>query len=91
MLYGKAPESKPSMCGKIKHVLRESDSELQRHKSSRPTCCFCHPHQISAEMFSQDNKRIYGDKKNMVPKNAKHVNKYMIGKTQCNASKPNML
>jgi hypothetical protein len=30
MLYGKEPESKPSMCGKIKHVLREGSSELPR-------------------------------------------------------------
>jgi len=91
MLYGKEPESKPSMCGKIEHVLRERGSKLSRQKSSRPTCFFCHPHQISAETFPQDNKRKYWDKTNMVPKNAKHVNKYMIGKTQCNASKPDML
>jgi hypothetical protein len=91
MLYGKELESKPSMCGKIKPILRERGSELPRQKSSHPTCFFCHPYQITVEIFPRDNKRKYGDKTNMVPKNAKHANRYMIGRTQCNASKPDML
>jgi hypothetical protein len=43
MLYGKEPESKPSMCGKIKPVLGERGSELPRQKSSRPKCFFVIP------------------------------------------------
>jgi hypothetical protein len=65
-------------------------SELLRQKSIRPTCFFCHPQIVPAEV-SQDNKEKYEHKTNMIPKNAKHVNKYIIGKTQCNASKPDML
>jgi hypothetical protein len=68
MLYGKEPESKPSMCGKIKPVLRDRGPELPRQKSSRPTCFFCHPHQIPVEIYPQENKRKYGDKINMVPR-----------------------
>jgi hypothetical protein len=68
MLYGKEPESKPSICRKIKPILREKGSELPRQKSSRPTWLLCHPHQIPAEIFPQDNKRKYGDKTNMVPR-----------------------
>jgi hypothetical protein len=35
MLDGKEKGTKPSMCGKIKHVLKERGSELPRQKSSR--------------------------------------------------------
>jgi hypothetical protein len=79
------------MYGKSKPDLRERGLELPKQKSNRLTCFFCHSHQISAKNFPQDNNRKYWDKTNMVPKNAKHVNKYMIGKTQCNASKPDMV
>jgi len=53
---GKEIETKPSMCGKIKPVLKERGSELLRQKSSRPMCFFCHPQIVPAEV-SQDNKR----------------------------------
>jgi hypothetical protein len=68
MLYGKEPESKPSMCGKIEPVIRERDPELPRQKSNRPTCFFCHPHQIPTEIFSRQQNKIVGDKTNMVPR-----------------------
>jgi hypothetical protein len=56
MLEGKESESNMSMCGKIKHVLKERGSELPNQKSSRPTCFFCHPQMVPAEV-SQDNTK----------------------------------
>jgi len=44
------------MCGKIKPVFKKKGSELPRQKSSRPTCFFCHPQIVPAEV-SQDNTR----------------------------------
>jgi hypothetical protein len=44
------------------------------------------PSNICRNFFSRQQEKIW-DKTNMVPKNAKHVNRYIIGKTECNASK----
>jgi hypothetical protein len=43
------------MCGKIKPVLKEKCSKLPRQKSSHPTCFFCHPQIVPAEV-SQEQK-----------------------------------
>jgi hypothetical protein len=51
------------MSVKSKPDLRERCLELPRQKSSRPTCFFCHPLIVPAEV-SQDEKRKYGDRIN---------------------------
>jgi hypothetical protein len=60
ILYGKETISSPSMCGKIKPILKEKGSELSREKSSRPMCFFCHPHKVPAEIFSTQQEKIWG-------------------------------
>jgi hypothetical protein len=52
----KQNKTKPSICGKIKPALEEKGSELQKHKSSRTTCFFCHRQIVPTEV-SQDNTR----------------------------------
>jgi hypothetical protein len=48
------------MWSKIKHVLNERGSELPRHKSSRPTCFFCHPQIVPVEVSQKQQEKIWG-------------------------------
>jgi hypothetical protein len=52
---GKETETKPSMCGKIKPVLKKRGSEIPRQKQP-PNVLFRHPQIVPAEV-SQDNTR----------------------------------
>jgi hypothetical protein len=53
-------------------------------------CFFCHPYEIPAEIFSRQQKKIVGDKRNTVPR-MQGICKDMIEVNQYNASKPNTL
>jgi hypothetical protein len=71
------------MYGQIKLVLKERGLELPRQKSSHLTCFFCHPQIVPAEV-SQNNKRKYGNKTNMVAR-LQGKKKYVREKPmQCN-------
>jgi hypothetical protein len=50
-------KTKPSMCGKIKPVLREKGSKLPIQKSSRPTCFLCHPQIVPAELSQEQQEK----------------------------------
>jgi hypothetical protein len=60
MLDDKETESKPSMCGKIKPVLKERGLESLKQKSSRPTYFFYHPQIVSAEVFQDNTRKQWG-------------------------------
>jgi hypothetical protein len=52
-------QTPPSICGKIKPVLRERGLEISRQKSSRTTCFFGHSQIVPVEVC-QGNKKKYG-------------------------------
>jgi hypothetical protein len=60
MLMEKEMTSNPSMYGKIEPVLMERGLELQRQKSSLPTCFNCHPQKNICRCFSRQQEKIWG-------------------------------